>query len=138
MTPVWVLCRTANRALLAIPPRLPARAGGRRIKASRVTWIKALQGDWRREHLSTLRQAGQTYAHYQQLISECDKRSKAAAAATEAFDLHAHVNRLFGTDLHRLDPHTGIGVNIALLLFSELVPNLSAFRVRRSWHHGST
>ena len=65
-------------------------------------------------------------------------RSKAAAAATEAFDLHAHVNRLFGTDLHRLDPHTGIGVNIALLLFSELVPDLSAFRVRRSWHHGST
>ena len=44
-----------------------------RIKAGRETLIKALEGDWRSEHLFTLRQARQTYAHYQQLIAECDQ-----------------------------------------------------------------
>ena len=39
---------------------------GRRIKATRDTLIKALQGDWRAEHLFALRHARATYAHYRQ------------------------------------------------------------------------
>lgn len=44
-----------------------------RIKASAETIAKALQGDWRTEHLFTLRQALAAYRHYQQLITECDQ-----------------------------------------------------------------
>ncbi len=62
------------------PARLVALAD-RRIKASRDTLIKALQGDWRPEHLFTLQQARQTYAHYQQLIDTCDRQIQGAIRA---------------------------------------------------------
>ena len=65
------------------PVRLAALAH-RGIKASHATMIKALQGVWRPEHLFTLRQARQTYRHYQQLISECDQEIEAAIRALEA------------------------------------------------------
>ena len=64
------------------PARLAALAD-RRIKASRDTLIKALQGDWRPEHLFTLQQARQTYAHYQQLIGMCDQQVQTAIRALE-------------------------------------------------------
>ena len=64
------------------PARLAALAD-RRIKASRDTLIKALQGDWRLEHLFTLQQARQTYAHYQQLIDTCDQQIQAAIRALQ-------------------------------------------------------
>ena len=64
------------------PARLAALAD-RRIKASRDTLIKALQGDWRPEHLFTLQQARQTYAHYQQLIDMCDQQIQTAIHALE-------------------------------------------------------
>ena len=65
------------------PARLAALAD-RRIKASRDTLIKALQGDWRAEHLLALRHARATYAHYQQLIAECDAELEAGIRAFEA------------------------------------------------------
>lgn len=40
-----------------------------RVKADEATIAKALVGDWRAEHLFTLRQALAAYRHYQQLIS---------------------------------------------------------------------
>ena len=43
-----------------------------RIKASRETIIKSLEGDWREEHLFTLRQAYESWKHYQTMIRECD------------------------------------------------------------------
>jgi transposase len=43
-----------------------------RIKADIATIAKSLVGDWKAEHLFTLRQARQIYAHYQQMIGECD------------------------------------------------------------------
>ena len=64
------------------PARLAALAD-RRIKASGDTLIKALQGDWRPEHLFTLQQARQTYAHYQQLIGMCDQQVQTAIRALE-------------------------------------------------------
>ena len=64
------------------PARLAALAHPR-IKASRATLIKALEGDWRSEHLFTLRHARRTYAHYQQLISECDQEIEAHIRAFE-------------------------------------------------------
>ncbi len=47
-----------------------------RIKASTETIAKALRGDWRAEHLFTLRQALAAYRHYQQLITECDQEAE--------------------------------------------------------------
>ena len=64
------------------PARL-AELAHPRIKASRATLIKALEGDWRSEHLFTLRHARRTYAHYQQLISECDQEIEARIRAFE-------------------------------------------------------
>ena len=126
-----------------------------RIRASRDTLIKALEGDWRSEHLFTLRHARQTYAHYQQLISECEREIEArirafeqthdppAAPSTDpqspqapqmspeapeptpqSFNLPAHLTRLFGTDLTLIP---GVGPTTALVLFSELGPDLSRF-----------
>ena len=143
------------------PARLAALAHPR-IRASRDTLIKALEGDWRSEHLFTLRHARQTYAHYQQLISECDQEIEARIRAFEHTDdppaatsmdhqpsespqppvspaqpvnLNAHLTRLFGTDL-TLVP--GIGTATALVLFSELGPDLSRFPTASqfaSWLH---
>ncbi|MDE0463595.1 MAG: IS110 family transposase [Caldilineaceae bacterium] len=116
------------------PARLAALAHPR-IKASRDTLIKALEGDWRSEHLFTLRHARQTYAHYQRLISECDQEIEARIRAFEqtlpppatstdlqspqapetspeapeptpqSFSLPAHLTRLFGTDLTLIPRH---------------------------------
>lgn len=43
-----------------------------RIKADTQTIAKSLRGDWRQEHLFTLRQARATSAHDQQMVAECD------------------------------------------------------------------
>ena len=64
------------------PARLAALAH-RGIKASRATLIKALEGDWRPEHLLTLQHARQTYAHYQQLIDTCDQEIETVIRALE-------------------------------------------------------
>ena len=122
-----------------------------RIKASRETLIKALRGDWRAEHLLALRHARATYGHYQQLIAECDQEIEAGIRAFEAssepaddaageeaaaepepppeapgkrFDLRGHLAHLFGTDLTLIP---GIGEGTALVLFTELGPDLSRF-----------
>ena len=144
------------------PARLAALAHPR-IRASRDTLIKALEGDWRSEHLFTLRHARQTYEHYQQLIGECDQEIEArirafenthqppAATTTDhqppqfpeapseppahPFNLHAHLTRLFGTDLTLIP---GIGTATELVLLSELGPDLSRFPTAAqfaSWLH---
>ena len=133
------------------PARLAALAD-RRIKASRDTLIKALQGDWRPEHLFTLQQARQTHAHYQQLIDTCDQQIQAAIRALqrppeepanspsaagegeppsspstpepEPFVLRVHLTRLFGTDLTLIP---GIGESTALTLFAEIGADMSRF-----------
>src|SRR6266700_62806 len=44
-----------------------------RIKASEETIIKSLVGNWRPEHLFTLKQSRQMYRHYQDQIAACDE-----------------------------------------------------------------
>jgi len=46
------------------------------IRASEETIIKSLVGDYREEHLFTLRQSLQSYRHYQHLIQEVDGQVK--------------------------------------------------------------
>ena len=43
-----------------------------RIKADKEVIIKSLVGDYRPEHIFTLRQSLDAYRHYQNLITECD------------------------------------------------------------------
>lgn len=120
------------------------------VKATPEELTKALQGDWRAEHLFTLDQARRTYAHYQELIAECDaqiaQRIEAfdptppedppdhradtpasppaeAPAPAEPADLEARLAQLFGSNL-ALVP--GIGVQTVELLFSELGPDLAS------------
>jgi transposase len=44
----------------------------RSVKASNENLKKALVGDWREEHLFTLRQSLSTWRHFQQQIADCD------------------------------------------------------------------
>jgi len=62
-----------------------------RIKAETQTIARSLVGDWKEEHLFTLRQARTLYAHYQQMVAECDTQIAAFLSAFESrVDLQAH------------------------------------------------
>jgi hypothetical protein len=45
-----------------------------RVKASEEVMVKALQGDWRPEHLFVLRLAWENWQHLQQQIQRCDQK----------------------------------------------------------------
>lgn len=117
-----------------------------RIKASKETIKKSLEGDYRSEHIFTLKQALQTYRHYRQMISECDieiekhlnefdsriepdqpikpSGKKKPRGNAPDFDLRHHMHRLLGADLTLID---GIDVNTAHTIFTEVGPDLSCF-----------
>ena len=62
-----------------------------RIKASVATIAKSLLGDWKEEHLFTLRQARATYAHYQAMVAECDAQIALLLRAFESrIDVATH------------------------------------------------
>ena len=111
------------------PARL-AELADRRIKASRQTLMEALEGNWRDELLFTLRQARETYAYYQRQIGECDQeievliRECDGPPTPEPVPLRQHLSQLMGTDLMLIP---GIGETTALVLFTELGPDLSRF-----------
>lgn len=118
-----------------------------RIKANRKTILKSLEGDFRPEHLFTLKQALSSYRHYQQMIGDCDLEienhlnavdsdsdnnsiqpkscSKSKAKNGESsFDLRGHLHRLFGTDLTLID---GISTLTSQNIYTEIGPDLSMF-----------
>jgi transposase len=57
-----------------------------RLKASREVMAKSLRGDWRAEHLFTLRQTHALWQQHQALIAECDAQIQ---AMLQAFDARA-------------------------------------------------
>jgi transposase len=57
----------------------------RRIKASEDTVAKSLIGDYRREHLFTLRQSLESFRHYQELISDCDTEIEQSISSAALF-----------------------------------------------------
>jgi len=119
-----------------------------RIKATEQTIVKALVGDYRREHLFTLRQSLAAYRHYQQLIAACDMEiqhflgqfeSRLAANARPLakpkdlhkprrnelrFDLRSELYRIFGVDLTEIP---GVNTLTAHTLLAEVGPDLSRF-----------
>jgi len=130
-------------------PQELARHRDPRIKASPETIAKALVGDYRLEHLFTLRQSLASYRHYQQLIGECDGEVQALLGdfasqidpavhplppSTSArrtphgtaprFDLRAELYRVLGTDLTQVP---GLQTPTVHTLFAELGADLSPF-----------
>ncbi len=133
------------------PVRLAAlRAPG--VKAKAETIQKALVGDWRREHLFTLRQARESYRHCQTQITECDQEIERHLAALrsqvdpsqtpppppkpsqssprrgeiacQAVDLRTELYRVLGVDATQIP---GLGTGHVSGLVGELGCDLSAF-----------
>ena len=69
-------------------PQTLAALKDHRIKASRDVIAKSLRGDWRAEHLFTLKQTHALWLQHQTLIAECDAQIE---AMLKAFDSRADV-----------------------------------------------
>lgn len=127
-------------------PAVLAQHRDPRLKASRETLAKALRGDYRPEHLFTLRQALESFRHYQRLVAECDGQVQAlldgfpstvdpAAVplppeprphrrrSAARVELRIELYRILGVDLTRVEGFA----TIPLALFAELGPTLAAF-----------
>lgn len=125
-------------------PLVLAKLRGDRIKASEEVIAKSLVGDYRPEHLFTLRQSLAAYRNYQKLIDECDReirgsleqfkppsrpdspkgKPQAKKPSTEGV-LRSELKRVFGVDLTTIP---GIRVGIAQTLFGEIGPDFTKFR----------
>jgi transposase len=129
------------------PVKLAGLRDGR-IKATEQTIAKSLVGDYRREHLFTLRQSLAAFRHYQQLIAACDveiqhylqkfeSRVDTTALPLEKpkdlhkprrnelrFDLRGELYRIFGVDLTQIP---GINALTAHTMLAEVGPDLSRF-----------
>jgi transposase len=116
-------------------------------KRSEADIARALEGTWRQEHLFALKQAMELYESYQRLLAECDQKIEAclksfadkSAGVTLPAKTHTHgrrandphfdarglLHRLAGVDLTVIE---GIEASTALVLLSEIGPDVSKFR----------
>jgi transposase len=126
-------------------PQKLAALKDHRIKASRDTLARSLHGDWRAEHLFVIRQALDTWRHYQKLIGQCDEQIQQQLAQFDSkvdpnqhplaenrrghkkpqrnepkFDARTELYRLCGVDLTQVP---SIQVSTALVLYTELGPD---------------
>jgi hypothetical protein len=128
-------------------PFVLAKLRNDRIKASEEVIAKSLVGDYRPEHIFTLRQSLAVYRSYQTLIDDCDREirrslgefkppsqpnasasdSQKGQSKTSATDgvLRTELKRVFGVDLTKIP---GIRVGIAQTLFGEIRPDFTKFR----------
>ncbi len=118
-----------------------------RIKKSTATIAKALEGDYRQEHLFALKQAVELYFFYHQQIEACNqqiesylnqlepkfdsdadpkpiKRKKQASKNEPSFDLTTHLYRITGVDFTEID---GLNVLTVQSIISEAGLNPEAF-----------
>jgi transposase len=123
-----------------------------RIRASQEEIAQSLQGSWRTEHLFALHQALAAYDFTTVQLAEVDREIEKQLAALGAhegepgvrrkrgrarnaprFNLRTHLFRMCGVDLTKID---GIDVTTALVVLSEIGPDLSRFPSMRhftSW-----
>ena len=114
-----------------------------RIKASDEEIAKSLQGNWRAEHLFTLRQAINAFDFVGTQVGECDReieaqmqtlqvhdgdpaprKKRGRASNAPKFDLRTRLFQMCGVDLTRID---GIEVTTALAVVSEVGTDMARF-----------
>ena len=118
-------------------PKRLAQLRDPRIRADEATIAKSLQGHWREEHIFELTQALELYRFYHAKIAECDREIEAQLERFEdhsdggspagngrrsqgkapRFDIRAHLYRMTGVDLTRID---GVDGFTALKVVSEI------------------
>lgn len=146
------------RAIVAGERNCKKLAGMRheRTHANEATIENALQGDYRPEHLFTLKQSLEAFDHYQKQITECDRQIakyvhsletkaesnrnlKAARTAKRKgrnqmeFNVREEAFRISGVDLTQID---GISESAALSLISEVGIDMSSWPTEKhfaSW-----
>jgi transposase len=116
------------------PEKLAALCSSR-IKASKEVVAKSLVGDYRREHIFTLRQSLEAYRHCQHLINELDNElqnvleelnpCKRDNDGSQPFSLTRELKEIFGVDLTRIP---SIAQNTAQAILAEVGPNFTKFR----------
>lgn len=129
-------------------PLALAKLRGERIKASEAVIAKSLVGDYRHEHLFTLKQSLEAYRSYQKMIEDCDREirqhleefqppaapptpptteAEAGPKKQQSTDgiLRSELQRVWGVDLTRIP---GIRTGIAQALFGEIGPDFTKFR----------
>ena len=132
-------------------PKELAQLRDHRIKASIETVTKSLVGDYRPEHIFTLKQSLVSYRHYQQLIADCDQEvqqrvqafdtkpddptaaadsSSATASSVSSFNPHSHLERIFGVDLTLIPGFESLRIQT---IFSEIGADLSKFPTKGSF-----
>jgi transposase len=125
-----------------------AKLRGERIKASEAVIAKSLVGDYRHEHLFTLKQSVEGYRGYQRMIDDCDREIRqylenlqAPAGPAEPIEepetskkskkssaegiLRSELKRVWGVDLTKIP---GIRTGIAQTLLGEIGPDFTKFR----------
>jgi hypothetical protein len=127
-------------------PQKLAAFRDRRIKSDQETIARSLRGNWRLEHLHALSQEVECYDFLQQQIAACDNAISEALNRLPALDnapqpsakvlrslhrsvseqaaLHQALWRMMGVDLTGIPT---IGIDTALVLASEVGPDLSRF-----------
>jgi transposase len=112
----------------------------RRIKASKETLIKSLQGNWRDEQLFKLQQAYDQYNFFQSQLNQCDHQIQKVIARMQCetvpqkdipaidqtknqptFNVAQYLYQALGTDVTQI---YGLKAVSALTIFSETGPNL--------------
>jgi transposase len=125
-----------------------------RIRASKDTIAKSLEGNWREELLFNLQQSLALYDIYQGLIAECDrqihkhlatfddkiaiadhplpprKSTKRPHGNAPNFDLRQELYRISGADLTRID---GIDVVTAQLVISEIGLDMTRWKTEKNF-----
>src|SRR5690606_27300896 len=130
-------------------PAALARHRNYRCKKSEADIATALHGDWKREHLFTLRQSLEAWRYHQKLVAECqvERDTQWRARTTRAGGeppprakrstqpdepLRQMLFAKFGVDLTAVD---GVAAQTALVFLSEVGPDVSKFAT--SEHFGS-
>jgi transposase len=122
-------------------PEVLAQHRDPRCKKSAAEIAAALHGDWRPEHLFTLRQSFKAWQYHQELVAECEAElgkqvDELSDQTTEAAPpklrpdkrcdekTRQHLFEKFGVDLTAVD---GVNVQTAYTFLSEVGPDLSKF-----------
>jgi transposase len=128
-------------------PHVLAKLRNDRIKATEEVIAKSLVGDYRHEHLFTLRQSLAAYRSYQKLIDDCDceirqhlnefkppdqpetSESEMPTPPSKKLSadgiLKSELKRVLGVDLTKIP---GVRTGIAQTLFGEIGPDFTKFR----------